>query len=210
MLQKRTGQLKINPCIDIERKKYVSGDIHIPYPEAVFADIVSSARKKRKKDLLLMIHILYYCFMRPSEVLKIKRKHIHDDLLEIPGRVNTKINNKNFRQIPTSLNNILNEYKARELDPEEYIISNIWTKHKRAVNKNYVYSAHVEILKELKIHKKGYTLYGYKHTGNIALFRQFKDVKINMLQNGHDNPETTRIYLRGLGVIMEENILNFK
>ncbi|MBD2704777.1 hypothetical protein IC229_29355 [Spirosoma sp. BT702] len=54
----------------------------------------------------------------------------------------------------------------------------------------------------------GYDLYGWKHTGVIALYMATKDMKLIQQQCGHSTITQTDEYLRDLGLFLDYDILD--
>ena len=64
-------------------------------------------------------------------------------------------------------------------------------------------------MEELKLTDKEYTIYGYKHTGAISLYRKTKDIKKVEQHCRHSTIQQTNQYLRDLGVLAEDEELDF-
>lgn len=66
---------------------------------------------------------------------------------------------------------------------------------------------HREALETLAIYRPKITvLYSWKHTGNIFAYLAGVDVKIIQKMNRHSSFETTEIYLRKLGLFLDQRI----
>jgi integrase len=53
-----------------------------------------------------------------------------------------------------------------------------------------------------------YDLYGFKHTGVIALYLATRDIKLIQAQCRHKDISTTDIYLRDLGLFLDQDALD--
>jgi integrase len=72
------------------------------------------------------------------------------------------------------------------------------------VYEKYWYNKHVPYIKAMSLYGKGYDLYGWKHTGAVALYKVTKDLKLVQEQCGHTDPKQTAQYLRDLGAFYYE------
>ncbi len=60
----------------------------------------------------------------------------------------------------------------------------------------------------LKLTDRPYDLYGWKHTGVIALYQATKDVKLIQRQCRHSSLDQTDKYLRDLGLFLNDEQLS--
>jgi site-specific recombinase XerD len=59
-------------------------------------------------------------------------------------------------------------------------------------------------MKQLDLIKNNQTLYSFRHTGAIEIFKHNRDIKLLQGLMGHSNLNTTIIYLRGLKVDLNQ------
>lgn len=71
-----------------------------------------------------------------------------------------------------------------------------------------MYTHHIKVLDKAKFTDRDYDLYGWKHTGNIALYLATKDIKLVQAQNRHKDMGTTDKYSRDLGVFLDGDALD--
>ena len=55
---------------------------------------------------------------------------------------------------------------------------------------------------------KCYTMYSWKHTGNVTSYKNGIDIYAIMKQNGHTSIDTTMKYLKTLGLIIDTDFTN--
>ena len=53
-----------------------------------------------------------------------------------------------------------------------------------------------------------FTLYSWKHTGNVTAYKNGIDIYAIMKQNGHTSIDTTMKYLKTLGLIIDIDFTN--
>jgi integrase len=198
----------INIVHDIERKDVALSKSHVMYTQEE-VHFIDQYLRQANPQLLLFIYHIFYLFMRPGEVLRVQRKHLQEEVLEVPYVENTKIRRTNFRQVPEIMRQLYSDLRIYDLKDDDYIFKSPGTNRNRPVGINYFYKEHKKMMKILGLDRPGLTLYGYKHTGNVRLWNLFRDIQLNQLQNNHDSPETTKIYLREVGIIVENRLRDF-
>jgi integrase len=196
---------KQNPLRKITKKK-TKGGSHIPFTQSQMLAIEKMILKKQEFQLLTFIKFIYYLFIRPGKELRLLQvKDIRDTTIFIPSdRAKTE---GRHVSIPDDLEKIIEEKKIRSFPPNYYVFSLNGGPGAKPVNKLYFYNRHVAILKELGYTDKEYTLYGYKHTGNINYYLATKDIKAVQEQNGHTTSKQTEDYLKNLGLLRNERMI---
>lgn len=76
------------------------------------------------------------------------------------------------------------------------------------MTRNSVSGHHGEILKLCKLDRKKYSLYGWKHTGNVDSFLAGVDIYDLMRQNRHHSIAQTEQYLQSMGLRPNINYSN--
>lgn len=100
-------------------------------------------------------------------------------------------------------NSFIEEIKALNLEqyPDNFYLFGLNLKiSEKPYNRNSVTGRHTEILKSVGITDPNYTMYGWKHTGNVDSFLAGVDPYDLMRQNRHHSLEQTMKYLRSLGL----------
>ncbi|GAB4030789.1 hypothetical protein GCM10028809_24800 [Spirosoma gilvum] len=75
----------------------------------------------------------------------------------------------------------------------------------KAVGINFFFEFYRIRLDELGI-GKNYTLYAWKHTHNVHLYMQYRDLLRLMRHNRHTDPKVTMKYLRSFGIILDSQL----
>ncbi len=156
-----------------------------------------AAIDEQDEDLGLFVRFLYYCFIRPREL---RRLRVGDILLEegeirVPGKVSKNAKTQ-FVVIPHCFLPHLAPLFDRP--PGEYVFPSPADKSKPA-GKNTMYRRHKKFLDALGF-GEGYTLYSWKHTGAVAAAKAGVSIKELQLQLRHHSLDETDKYLRQMGV----------
>ena len=152
-------------------------------------------------NLYYFVQFMYHCFLRRSEIIRIRVGDI--DWINKTIRVNSE-DTKNRRQesvsIPSGLEPILRNMGLDKVEPELYIFShNLKPGSYMLVKADHITAWHKRILTELKI-PKGKTLYSWKHTGVVDYYNAIRDPFPIMQQLRHHSLSITMVYLKSLGL----------
>ena len=196
---------KKNPLKLISKKNAESGK-HIPFLPEQIVKIQEKALEKKDFQFLIYIKFLYYTFGRPGkEVRLLQVKDIREKTIFLPA-TRTKRGRGRHVSIPPALEEIIKEYKLRDFPRNYFLFSHSGQPGPEPVGKNFFYNKQRAILDELGFTDQEYTLYGYKHTGNINLYLATNDIMAVFEQNGHSSLDQTRNYMRDLGLLRNENV----
>lgn len=155
------------------------------------------------RQLYYFTQFVYYCFIRRSELTRLKIENIDwtNRTIIIPSNVS-----KNKKQesvvIPDSFIPILEEMGLKPMPSGWYIFGRkLKPGAQQYINYNHISTRHNEISKSLGIDgEKG--LYSWKHSGACALYYALSgDIYSLMRQLRHSDLKTTQIYLKSLGLI---------
>jgi integrase len=198
---------KKNPLKSISKKNAESGK-HIPFSQDQITKIQELAIKKDDFQFLIYIKFLYYTFGRPGkEVRLLQVKDLWTNTIFLPA-TRTKRGRGRHVSIPPALEEIIKEYKLRDYPKNYFLFSHSGSPGPEPVGVNYFYNKQRSMLDELGFTDQEYTLYGYKHTGNINLYLATNDIMAVFEQNGHSSLDQTRNYMRDLGMLRNENVYN--
>ena len=197
-----------NPVQEAEiGKKKVSSGQHIPFREDQIKAIVEYFQKNRDDQFWLFLNCIYYTFARPHEELRlVKVRHLFERTLHI-NPTDSKDGDNNHKIIPAALNELFDKHKIRTFPPSYYIFSKAGKPGPEPVGESYFYARHKKMLEDLDF-PAGYDLYGWKHTGVIALYLATKDMKLIQQQCGHSSITQTDEYLRDLGLFLNYDVLD--
>lgn len=165
---------------------------------------------KFEKRLYYFTQIMYYCFIRRTEMVAMKIKHIDlkNGTITIPAQ-SSKNKSQESVVIPRGLEPILLEMELYKYNSEDYLFGRkLQTGSVKFKNPNHITSKHSEIARRLNIDtEKG--LYSWKHTGVCkAYYATGKDIYSVMRQLRHRDINTTMIYLKSLGLIQNDVFKN--
>lgn len=103
------------------------------------------------------------------------------DILQKTIRIDAE-NAKNSRTahvlIPPPLELLIEKHQLRQFPGSYYVFTLEGKPGPKPVYEKYFYNQHRRILTLLKLVDQTYDLYGWKHTGVIALYKATKDVKL--------------------------------
>jgi integrase len=200
--------VKENPFLDVTKRRGGSSQ-HVPYaPEQVRLFKKICINDQDDKQLWLFVNFIYYCFLRPREEAQfLQIKHILKKTIVVPGEI-AKNNQTEHIRIPKGLEAMIDQYKLRDFPPSYYVFSNSGTPGPNRVGINYFYVRNRKILELANLLDQEFDLYGWKHTGVVALYQATKDIKLIQAQCRHKDISTTDKYLRDLGLFLDEDVLD--
>jgi len=125
----------------------------------------------------------------------------------------SKTNIEQHVGINESLAKAIEESGILKFPPNHFVFSNDNDLHQpgeKPVSINYFYKRIKPYITKLGFYKSNpnYTMYSFKHTGAIALYKATKDIKMVQSQCRHQSIEQTNTYLRDLGAIDDFEQLN--
>lgn len=197
-IMKKRRLIKENPLEAITKKPKETGK------NIAFTD---EQREKLKTalagnpNLMLFTKIMYSCYIRPEELLKIKIKDLHlkDEIIIVPAGTA-----KNKKQLPVVIpSGLLADLKARVKghDEEMYLFGKPQLSvSDKQMTRNWVTATHRKYLRNLKI-PTDRTLYSWKHTGVVAAWKSKVDPYDLMRQLRHASLDQMMTYLKSLGLV---------
>ena len=149
--------------------------------------------KKFNDNLYLCCLLTYGCLLRPHrEVRELTWGDFSDDLSTIRLSGNRNKSGRN-RVVPVP------SYIREVLTPS-IPDHNLFTGDLRAPNPDYFKSAWGRFKKRSKLLKEGQTLYSFRHTGAIDIYKRTGSIEKLKTAMGHSNIMVSLTYLRGLDV----------
>lgn len=167
---------------------------------------ILSLVKERNMQLYHFVLMIQYCFVRPKELRHLLIGDIDIDSGYVQIRAEISKNKKTQTvPIPQTLLKALEESPMfAEFYPDDYFLFGKEGKaSKEQVNRDYFYKIHREILEELDLQGKGYSLYSWKHTGAVNAVRKGANAKQLQMQMRHHSLMITDTYIKEM--IPEEN-----
>lgn len=199
------AKIKESPAKHLKLVPKVESVLHEPYTEQQVADIFGKVIEKQDYYLLLYIYMIHYTFSRPGkEVRLLKVGDIKPRAIVIKPE-NSKTRRIKTPTIPKPLEELINALGVRNYASHFYVFGSEGTPGAIPVGKGCFYYRHKKILNELGIVGK-YTLYGWKHTGNIRAVGLGINERTLQIQNGFTEHRTMEIYLRRLSAYASNEI----
>ncbi len=180
-------------------KRKATPKLHKVYTEQQRSDVLAFL-KQHHPNLHLCCLMSYGCLLRPhNEIRLLKRNHFKNDIREIhlAGHENK---GKKIRIVP--IPNYVREIllcKLEGLAPED----NLFSEETSPYNLNYFSTAWKRMFKLMEkegIIEKNQTIYSFRHTASVNVYKKTKDLHILQQLLGHSDMIVTLKYLRGLGV----------
>lgn len=161
------------------------------------------------KQFYYVTMFMKYCFFRRSELVRIQIKHIQweNKTIKVPSEV-AKNRVQDAVTISRSLEKIIEEMGILEIDPEMYIFGKDFMPSLKKLKRVDDFSDRQREINKLLEVKKECTFYSWKHTGVCDLYNTMKkkDVYAIMRQCRHTDIKMTMIYMRSLGLVVNEDV----
>lgn len=162
--------------------------------------------KEHHTNLHLCCLICYGCFLRPhQEIRNLKGKHFKRNCSEIhlSGDEN-KSGRVRVVHIPDYVRDIIID-RVNELNDDD----NLFTMNKSVFNLAYFNTQWKRVwnkMFESGLVEKNQTIYSFRHTGAVNVYRRTKDINIVQKLLGHSDMIVTLTYLRGLGELNNDDL----
>lgn len=201
----RKGILAKNIVKDTKTAK-AKASLHEPYSEKQIKEVLSFL-KEHYPNLHLCCLLTYGCLLRPHhEIRLLKRKHIVREFtqIQLSGSENKS---KRIRTVyvPSYVQAELKEW----LNYCEDLEANIFTQTRTPYSVGYFNlmwgKAKIKMVK-LGILQPRQTIYSFRHSAVINVYRKTKDLHVLQQLLQHSNMIVTLNYLRGLGEVNDERL----
>lgn len=180
---------------------------HIAYNKHQIKDYKKFCDELEVPELWFFVRMIYYTLCRPHEELRrMQIADIKSDHIFIYAEA-SKTGHRTV-MIPSALEEAFTEWKIRDLPPHWYLFSHGGMPGPTLVSKSFMYERHIKVMEKMELKNTGYDIYGWKHTGAIALYTATKDLMLLKEQCGHSDISQTVQYLRDLGVFHYSNQIN--
>lgn len=155
--------------------------------------------KKHHPNLYICCLLSYGCFLRPhQEVRKLCGHHFKKDCTEIHlSGTENKGGKVRVVFIPDYVRDELIQL-VENLQPEENLFTRLPTSYNDAYF-NTAWTRMWERMHKVGIIQKDQTIYSFRHTAAVNVYRKTKDIYILQQLLGHSDMIVTLKYLRGLG-----------
>lgn len=185
-----------NPFKKVKRKSVEEGKLNYYNKETKVK--IAKFTQKNGHPMFIFIQFVYFCFVRPYELMQIQVKHIdfENGTLIIPAHASK---NKKSGIVPIKesfLKLLEKEYKG--LEPEYYLFGKGLRPSETQVHRNRASKSHQDLLKELGI--KELKLYDWKNTGARDYILEGNNPYSLMSMMRHHSLDQTMVYMRSLGL----------
>ncbi len=204
-LMKRNPNLfTSNPALVID-KLPVNARKHAALSDEQMDKIIKACRKAGYHSLVLFIQMIYYTFGRPEgEVIQLKIENIDlaNNRILFPAHI-SKGKTDDYVGLSPALKAILQAMDLNKYPPGYYLFGQDQKPGEKRVGYLYFYNRNRKIFEQLGLDKASmrYSVYSYKHSGVISLYKATKDIKLVQSQCRHKGLEQTNSYLRDLGTL---------
>ena len=158
-------------------------------------------------NLYLCALLSYGCLLRPHQEIRfLKKKHFNEDFstIALSGSEN-KSARVRVVAVPKYVQEALRDRLVEIVNPE----TNIFTMEEWAFNE-YYFSMNWTRLRgcmlTAKVLQEDQTIYSFRHTAAVDIFKRTKDLHILQQLLGHSTMIVTLKYLRGLGELNSEEL----
>jgi integrase len=206
--KKDQGYITENPITEVEQKKIRSTvkapDTNIPYTNDDLKTVMAYL-DEHDPYTAFFCRFIYSTCLRPREITQLQLRDINMERQQITVRLDvmktTRKTVEDIIDIEPNFYKRLESFRLEQYPPNFYIVSkdeeNIVGRE--AIDPEKPYKRLVEqALKTLKLHKKGYTLYSFKHTSNIRRFNNGWSLAEIMKANRHTDLQSTLEYLKNI------------
>ncbi|HEV7331313.1 MAG TPA: site-specific integrase [Flavisolibacter sp.] len=195
----RNGMIETNPVWKTSRMKSVAV-LNQAFTKDELRKLLDHLQRTHSR-LHLCALLMYGCFLRPHrEVRQLKRRHFSDDLSTIIlGGNENKGKRIRIIRVPMYVREALELNSVHILEKDLYIVTGTGV----TFNQDYFKTAWGRLKKDMEesgLIRKNHTLYSFRHTGTVELYRKTKDpYKVHQTM-GHSSLTVTLTYLRSLGI----------
>jgi integrase/recombinase XerD len=171
--------------------------------------IIYNALKDKNPRLLLAAYLVYYCMIRPAEIVRLRFSHLNFEksYIMLPPSISKKSSGTVL--MPSYVKELLLSLGYDKQNSDWYIFSN--NKELTPGEKEIAPTRIAEVWKlEIKdVYKIKHGIYTLKHTTNGELFEAGADARSIQLQNRHASLEYTQVYAERFSNLPSEKLNSF-
>lgn len=159
--------------------------------------------------LWVFTRFIYYCFLRPMEITLINISDINTKkwFITIYGDT-AKTKTQGVVWVPKKLQEIIKGMKLEKYSANDYLFGKGLFPGPVHISRNrvtYLFQTLVKI--PLNIPEQ-YTMYAFKHTGNVRAVELKIGMEAQRIQNRHSTQAQTMVYLRSIGQVPNKEFMN--
>jgi len=188
-----------NPFNALEMPKIIQSDKNTCFSAEQIKEIKTYCQDNDKMFIWLFCQFIYYTYMRPVEISRLKMKHIDFSTSKIIVAGNISKSGKTQTiELPQALKTQLLEYVGVGYNDEHYLFTTKECPGPKKTADSAFAKLFLVIRRTLEINEK-HTLYSWKHTGVVNAFKNGVNIKSVQMQCRHHSIEQTDVYLKSLG-----------
>lgn len=188
-----------NPFRRIKSQRQETGK-NIAFTDVQYAKLTSHLKKNNPR-LYLITQFIYFCYIRPAELLRLHVRNIdlkNRKIIIYPEQ--SKTHRQDQVEIPDAFMQLIRTMKLEKYQQHDFLFGRELRTGPESLGRNRITQLHHDVLKKLNF-SKDFTLYSWKHTGVVNAFRKEKiDVYSIMRQLRHTSLDHTQVYLKSLGL----------
>jgi integrase len=192
-----TKVIKENPFKKIKKIKFSS--ISALYFDEYQRKELKEYLAENEPQLCLFVQFIFYCFIRPGELRRLRVGDIHGSKIQIKGDI-SKNSKTEYVLLPQPLMRIIDQEQIRSYPKHYFIFGKTGKPSPHHYGINHFSLKHREILRLLN-YDKNHCLYSWKHTGVIHAKNIGMDIHDIKRQLRHHSLEMVDEYLKGLGLM---------
>lgn len=199
--------ISYNPLLDTAKQKSLA-KLHQIYTHDQLKKVLKFL-KVNYPNLHLCCLLAYGCFLRPhQEIRLLKLKHFNDDYSQIKlSGAENKSKRVRIVNVPSYVKVELLKVQFEINNPEINLISKVSDAY-NVCYFNLQWSRAKKKMEKLGLIQKNQTIYSFRHTAAVNVYRKTKDLNILQQLLGHSDMLVTLKYLRGLGEATNEDLKN--
>ncbi|MEW7281233.1 site-specific integrase [Aquimarina sp. 2201CG1-2-11] len=196
-----------NPFDKIDKQPEEYGTKNKPFTNEQIADI-KEYTLEHDPYLWKIICFIYYSFMRPSEIrrLKVQDIDLKKDLIWVSGKI-SKTKKRDVVPIVPALKKIIEEMNLENYHPDDYLFGTDQVPSSSKMGENYM-GKHFKKVKDYFDFGSDYTLYGFKHTAVVNWYQKEKDIRKIQKMCRHSSMLMTERYLKSLGLLDDKDAVS--
>jgi integrase/recombinase XerD len=193
-----------NPFKAVKRMKTTIGR-NLAYTETE-KEKLKALLKRKDPWLYYFTQIMYYCYIRRTELLRLKVGDF--DLVNHTIVIRAEVSKNKTQEsvvIPEGLDALLKEMRLEHYPADHFVFGrHLYPSEIVYTNPDHVSARHNKFVRQLSLSsQKG--LYSWKHSGVCAAYYATgKDIYSLMRQLRHRDLNTTSIYLKSLGLVQND------
>ena len=189
--------IKTNPFSGVRKYPEQKSTANVPFD----SDQIPILKKAMKPEpgLWFFVQCIYYLLARPAELRRLKVMHV--DLFQKTINFPASISKNKKDGVVAIPDVFLQQVKDWILGASkaDFFFGNNWVPSSDEMYRNKASNCWKKLVKDQGLLYPGQTMYSWKHTGAVSLYKVTKDIKEVQLQCRHHSSDQTDLYLKSLG-----------